>query len=150
MAPNKSVEAGMPRDLGKAASWMTKTPPCVGRYKPNSSHALPRAGNALRDYGLAFPMKAFVASLIALLVVASTGCMGDQTRLMAESCQNMLYHDDLAGAKSFIRDAEEQVAALNGPQNKFTRLVRSLQDPQAMTFKPALEQCLWMLKSRQS
>lgn len=75
--------------------------------------------------------------------------MSDQTKNMAETCQDLLEQGDRSDVRSFIQDAEQQLSSLDKPQNKAATLLRNLQDPEAMAYKPALEQCLWLLKSRQ-
>jgi hypothetical protein len=95
-------------------------------------------------------MKLSTTSIFAVLVLGSTGCMSDQTRSMAETCQGLRERSDRSDVRSFIQDAEKQLSSLNKPQNKASIFLRDLQDPEAMTYKPALEQCLWLLKSRQS
>ena len=95
-------------------------------------------------------MKFFIALIVAVFALGSTGCMSDQTKNMAETCQDLLEHGDLSDVRTFIQDAQEQLASLNKPGNKVTTYLRNLQDPEAMTYKPALEQCLWLLKSRQT
>lgn len=95
-------------------------------------------------------MRTFFTLVIAVLALATTGCTGDQTSLMAQSCQDLLAQDDSSGTQRFIRAAEERIASLNEPQNKLTTFVRDLQDPDALTHKKALEQCLWQLKARES
>lgn len=94
-------------------------------------------------------MKTLPAIVIAALVLGNAGCMADRTKNMAETCQAMLARNEQANATTFIRDAEAQLAALDKPSNKLGSWLRDLQDPEAMAHKPALEQCLWLLKSRQ-
>ncbi len=95
-------------------------------------------------------MKLFSTLIIATVVLSTSGCMSDPTELMVESCQHLLGQDDVSGTRRFVTAAEERIAALNEPANRLTTFVRDLQDPDAMTHKPALEQCLWQLKARQS
>ena len=94
-------------------------------------------------------MKPVYVLIIAVLLVAPTGCMSDRTRNMVTTCRNLLEQDDQSGVKKFIRDAEEQLASLEKPHNKIVIAVRDIQDQDAMTYKPALQECLWLLKSRQ-
>ena len=95
-------------------------------------------------------MKLLIALIIAVLALGSTGCMSDKTKNMAETCQDLLEQSNPSDARTFIQDAREQIASLNKPQNKVTGYLRDLQDPEAVTYKPALEQCLWLLESRQT
>lgn len=95
-------------------------------------------------------MKRLPVLLVSIFALASTGCMSDRTGRMAETCRSMLVREDLTGTRTFIRDAEAQLASLEGPANALMRYLRDFQDPDAMKHKPALEQCLWQLKSRQS
>ncbi len=95
-------------------------------------------------------MKLFVALIVSVLALGTTGCMSDQTKNMAETCQDLLEQSDPSDVRGFVEDAQEQLASLNKPGNKVTAYLRDLQDPEAMTYKPALEQCLWLLKSRQT
>lgn len=94
----------------------------------------------------AWPMVA----VAAVLAIGATGCTSERTRNMAETCQGLLEDGDQASARTFIRDAGKQLSSLNKPGNKLTGFLRDLQDPDAMVHKAALEQCLWMLKSRQA
>ena len=91
-------------------------------------------------------MKAIQMVPFALLVVALGGCVRDETRLMAATCENILAQDSPSGIDSFLRDAEARLAALEGPPNRLEKLVRELQDPEAMKYRPALEYCLVQLK----
>ena len=95
-------------------------------------------------------MKFFIALIILFTSLSVSGCMGDQTKNMAEACQNLLAQNDRSEVRAFIKDDEEHLAALNKPNNKVTAYLGNLQDPDAMTHKPALELCLWLLKSRQT
>ena len=95
-------------------------------------------------------MKLFVALIILFTSLSISGCMGDRTKNMAEACQNLLLQNDRSEIRAFIKDGEEQLSALNKPHNEVTAYLRNLEDPEAMTHKPALEQCLWLLKSRQT
>lgn len=88
--------------------------------------------------------------VISALILGSSGCMSDRTKNMTDTCQNLLEHNDQSNARRFVRDAERQLEVLNKPQNRFTKVLRDIQDHDALTFKPALEECLWQLKSRQS
>ena len=94
-------------------------------------------------------MKLFVALLVAILALSTTGCMSDQTKNMAETCQSLLEQGDPSDVRTFIQDAEAQLASLKKP-NKITAYVQSIQDPEAMKYKPVLEQCVWLLKYRQT
>ena len=95
-------------------------------------------------------MKLFVALIILFTSLSISGCIGDQTKNMEEACQNLLVQNGRSEVQAFIKDVEEQLSALNRPNNEVTAYLRNLQDPEAMTHKPALEQCLWLLKSRQT
>ena len=95
-------------------------------------------------------MKLFVALIILFTLLSISGCMGDRTKNMAEACQNLLVQNDRSEVRAFIKDGEKQLSALNKPHNEVTAYLRNLEDPEAMTHKPALEQCLWLLKSRQT
>jgi hypothetical protein len=94
-------------------------------------------------------MKPALALIVPAIALAATGCIGERTKNMAQTCQALLAQGGQANAKTFIRDAEQQLAALGKPRNKVTAYLRELQDPEAMTHKAELEQCLWLLKSRQ-
>ena len=89
------------------------------------------------------------ATTIVVFALAATGCVGDRTKNMAQACQGLLEEDGQRNARTFIQDAEKQIAMLGKRRNKFTAYLLELQDPDAMTHKAALEQCLWLLKSRQ-
>lgn len=93
-------------------------------------------------------MKSAIALIVVAFAFAATGCAGDRTRNMAQTCQRLLDEDGQTNARSFIQDAEKQIAMLGKPRNKLTAYLLGLQDPEAMTHKAALEQCLWLLKSR--
>lgn len=95
------------------------------------------------------PMKPATTWIVAAFALAATGCMSERTKNMAQTCQALLEQGGQANAKTFIQDAEHQLTALGKPRNKVTAYLRDLQDPDAMTYKPELEQCLWLLKSRQ-
>ena len=95
-------------------------------------------------------MKWFALFLAAALPLGTTGCMNDQTKRMAESCQDWLQRPDKLGLKSFIQDADKQIASLNKRQNKVMLYFRDLLDPDALKYKPSLEQCVWLLKYRQT
>lgn len=94
-------------------------------------------------------MKSIYAVFIACLVLVSGGCVNNRTENMAATCQSLLDDNDQASNIRFIRDAEEQLASLNGPKSKLTAARLNLQDKDAMKYKPALEHCIWQLKSRQ-
>ena len=94
-------------------------------------------------------MKPRPAWVIAASVLALSGCIGDRTQNMVRTCQSLLETDDMSSDKRFIRDAEKQLATLNAASNSITGAVRDLQDKNAMTYRPQLEECLGMLKSRQ-
>ena len=87
--------------------------------------------------------------LLAVLAAGSAGCMSDQTRNMADTCNQLLAQANPEDARTFIADAQQHLAALEKPGNGLTRYLRDLQDPDAEQYKPALAQCLWLLKSRQ-
>lgn len=95
-------------------------------------------------------MKTFPALAIAALVLVQTGCTSNRTQGMATTCQSLLEQDETSSDRRFIREADKQLAALNEPSNKLTRALRDIQDKDALIYKPQLEQCLLMLKSRQS
>ena len=95
-------------------------------------------------------MKLFVALIVAVLTLGITGCMSDKTKNMTATCQSLLERGDRSSVRTFIQDAEQQIASLDKPSNKVTAYLRDLQDPEAMTYKPELAQCLWLLKSRQT
>ena len=95
-------------------------------------------------------MKLSVALIILFTSLSISCCMGDRTKNMAEACQNLLVQNDRSEVRAFIKDGEKQLSALNKPHNEVTAYLRNLQDPEAMTHKPALEECLWLLKSRQT
>ena len=95
-------------------------------------------------------MKLWTWLVAATLALAATGCASDRTQNMAEACQGLLEAGDSSSARAFIRDAEKQLSSLDKPGNKLTQFLRELQDPDAMNHKAALEQCLWLLKSRQA
>lgn len=94
-------------------------------------------------------MKHAIALIVVAFALAATGCVCDRTKNMAQACQSLLEEDGRRNARTFIQDAEKQIAMLGKPRNKVTAYLLGLQDPEAMTYKPALEQCLWLLKSRQ-
>lgn len=94
-------------------------------------------------------MKAAIAWIVPVVALAATGCMSERTKNMAQTCQALLEQDGQPNAKTFIGDAERQLAELGKPHGKIAAYLRDLQDPEAMTYKAALEQCLWLLKSRQ-
>lgn len=95
-------------------------------------------------------MKTMPAIVVAILALGSTGCVGDRTRNMAETCQHLLEGGGQTSTRTFLRDAEAQLASLEEPSGKLAGYLRDLQDPDAMKYKPALEQCLLLLKSRGS
>ena len=95
-------------------------------------------------------MRPICLLIIAALMLGSTGCMSDRTKNMTDTCQNLLDQSDKSSARRFIRDADRQLEMLNKPQNRITKALRDIQDHDALTYKPALEACLWQLKSRQS
>lgn len=94
-------------------------------------------------------MKPSITLIVIAFALAATGCVGDRTKAMVQTCQSLLEQDGQTNARTFIQDAEKQIAVLGKPRNKVTAYLLELQDPEAMTYKPALEQCLWLLKSRQ-
>jgi len=94
-------------------------------------------------------MKTIYVLAVTALVLCSSGCMSDRTKNMANTCQDLLDQGDQTGLRTFIKDAEKQLASLNAPPNKLSAALRDIQDHDALTYKPALEQCLWQLKSRQ-
>lgn len=94
-------------------------------------------------------MKPATSLIVIAFALTATGCIGERTRAMARTCQGLLEQDAQPNARTFIRDAEKQLASLAKPRNKLTAYLRDLQDPEAMAYKPAIEQCLWLLKSRQ-
>jgi len=91
----------------------------------------------------------YLRVLAAILVLAAgTGCMSDQTRNMADTCNQLLEHGDGAEVRTFIGDAKAHLDALQRPGNALTNYLRDVQDPDAATYKPALTQCVWLLESR--
>ena len=96
------------------------------------------------------PMKQITGLTISFIVLGLTGCMNDQTKAMAEVCQQILEQTDQRAPVTFIEDAESRIASLSKPQNKLLTYARDLQDPEAMTYKPLLEQCLSQVKQRQA
>jgi hypothetical protein len=125
-----------------ARAWLTRT----RRGLPPSGDGSPGPGR-WRAWGLATSR---LLPIVVLLAFATVGCVADRTRAMAASCQLLLDSSDQPAPRTFIHDAEQQLASLESPGNALTDFVRGLHDPDAMTYKPALEQCLWLLKSRQS
>ena len=93
-------------------------------------------------------MKKITGLTISVAFLGLTGCMNDQTKAMAEVCQQILESSDQPAPITFMEDAEARIAALSKPQNKLLSYARDLQDPEAMTYKPALEQCVSQLKQR--
>ena len=83
----------------------------------------------------------------ALLALACAGCMGNQTRAMAESCQQLLDHGDRAGIGGFLEDAQAQLDRLARPKGRLAAYLQDLQDPDAMAYRAQLEQCVWQLKN---
>ena len=61
-------------------------------------------------------MKWIALLLAAALPLGATGCMNDQTKRMAESCQDWLQRPDKLGLKSFIQDADKQIAVFDVPE----------------------------------
>lgn len=94
-------------------------------------------------------MKPVIALIVTAFGLTATGCIGERTKNMTQTCQSLLEQDGQWNARTFIQDAEKQIALLGKPRNKFAAYLLELQDPEAMIHKPALEQCLWLLKSRQ-
>ena len=93
-------------------------------------------------------MKKITGLIIFVVVLGLTGCMNDQTKAMAEVCQQILESNDQSAPIPFMEDAEARIAALSKPQNKLLSYARDLQDPEAMTYKPVLEQCVSQIKQR--
>lgn len=89
-------------------------------------------------------------ALLALLVLACTGCVNDQTKRMAGACQNLAEDPGQPGVDDFIRKAEKHVATLDDDPNRLEAFLRELQDSDAMEHKAALQDCLWALKVRRS
>jgi hypothetical protein len=92
-------------------------------------------------------MRLVHAMLIAAIVLCCSGCMSDRTKNMATTCQDLLASNEQASVSRFIREADEQLATLNEPQNKLTMAVRDMQDRESGTYMPVLEQCVAQLKS---
>lgn len=95
-------------------------------------------------------MKLSTALIFTVAAVSCAGCMSDRTKSMAETCQDLLEQGDKSSIRTFIQDAQEQVESLDKPGNKVTAYMRNLQDPEALSYKPVLVQCLWRLKSSQT
>jgi len=95
-------------------------------------------------------MKSTSTLSLALLAFGLAGCMSDQTRNMADTCNQLLQRGDREDARNFITDARKHLASLKERGNKVMDYIRDVQDPDADSFRPALEQCLWLLESRQS
>ena len=95
-------------------------------------------------------MKKVTRLAILFAVISQTGCMNDQTKAMAQTCQSLLDSSDQSAPRTFIEDAEARVASLSKPQSKLLAYARDLQDPEAVKYKPALEQCVSQLKYRQA
>jgi hypothetical protein len=87
--------------------------------------------------------------ILPAFALAATGCIGARTQNMAQTCQGLLGQDGQTNARTFIQDAEKQLATLGKPRSKVIAYLQDLQDPDAMTYKAELEQCLWLLKYRQ-
>ena len=92
-------------------------------------------------------MKPSHAILVASLALGCSGCTGNTTKTMAESCQELLDHGDRSGITSFIEDAQDQLRRLGEPKNKLTSFLQKMQDPDAMKYRPILDQCVWQLKN---
>ncbi len=93
-------------------------------------------------------MKAWVSLATAISILCVAGCMSDRTKGMTEACQGLLEQGERQDAGTFIRDAEAHISSLDKPRNKASAYLLDLQDPDAGVYRPALEQCLWRLKSR--
>ncbi len=78
------------------------------------------------------------------------GCMNTRTRGMVERCQSLLEAGDATASKVFIEEAEEHLAASGRSPSRWQRALADLQDEGADEARPALEQCLWLLKYRQA
>lgn len=85
--------------------------------------------------------------LAALLGVC--GCMNTRTQGMVERCQSLLEAGDATASKVFIEEAEEHIASSGRSPPRWQRILADLQDEGAEDARPALEQCLWLLKYRQ-
>ena len=94
-------------------------------------------------------MRSFRAMSVAILALTCGGCAIDQTRTMSEACQQLLMTRDPSGTESFLRNAERRLEDLARPTSWLGKRLRELQDPDALEYKPALEQCVWRLKSLQ-
>lgn len=93
-------------------------------------------------------MRSLSALIIAASVLGSSGCMNDRTKAMASTCQDLLDSNDQTNVTRFVREAEEQIASLDGRQHRISLALRNLQDRDAMAYVPALKGCLEQLKSR--
>ncbi len=94
-------------------------------------------------------MRLSLACTVVLIATSLTGCVSDQTHRMAETCQRLLGTTDRSAVRSFLQDAQEHLASLNGAPNPIEKLARNAQDPDAMRHKQTLEECLWRLNSQQ-
>jgi hypothetical protein len=92
-------------------------------------------------------MKPIPAASAALLALACAGCMRNQTRAMAESCQQLLDHGERAGIGGFLEDAHAQLDRLARPRGRLAAYLQDLQDPDAMAYRAQLEQCVWQLEN---
>ena len=90
-----------------------------------------------------------VLVLVNALVLGTAGCTNNRTEQMAVTCQSRLEDSDRTNDKRFLRDADEQLAALRKPSNRLEAFRRNIEDHDAMKFKQALEECVLQLKSRQ-
>ncbi len=92
-------------------------------------------------------LQAHRLAALALLALALSGCVGDETRAMTATCERFVANGDASGSDALLRDAEAKLASLDKPSNAVTRYIRNLQDPDALAHRAALRECVWRLRS---
>ena len=93
------------------------------------------------------PTRALAIACVAV-ALATTACMRDQTRLMAETCARVLDQDDPDTKRRFLREAQARLQAEQSVPDPFAGFVRETLHPGADRHLPALRHCVAMLKAQ--
>lgn len=73
-----------------------------------------------------------IAPFVVAFALTATSSIGERTKNMARTCQDLIEQGGAQNARTFIQDVEKQLATLGKPRNKLTTYLLELQDPEAM------------------
>jgi hypothetical protein len=87
-------------------------------------------------------------AIACAIAFATSACMRDQTRLMADTCAQVLQQDDPETKRRFLREAHARLQSERAASNPFPRFIRDTLDPGAQRHLPALRHCVAMLEAQ--